>query len=294
MRGSVLMTYKFKCRIAIISFLLLTILPFFYIAAGSHAQNSTVGRKSIVVPIIIYHNIKYNNLSQLTIAPYEFESDLQYLKTSGYTTITIDDLIKYQENAEILPEKPIILSFDDGYLNTYVYAYPLLRDYNMRAVLSIIGKDTDDFSKINITDLNYAHINWNQVINMQNSGIFEIQNHSYNLHLATIDRYGCLKKPGESNDHYEKVLTDDLTLLQREVYEKTGVTPTAFTYPYGKISNESVPLIKKLGFKASLTCDYGINIITNDPEDLYGLKRIARYHNVTLKKTLAEGLKTLH
>jgi hypothetical protein len=69
--------------------------------------------------------------------------------------------------------------------------------------------------------------------------------------------------------------------------------PTAFTYPFGRISDESIPIIKKLGFKASLTCDYGINIITKDPEKLYGLKRIARYHNISLKKTLAEGFKTL-
>jgi peptidoglycan/xylan/chitin deacetylase (PgdA/CDA1 family) len=247
----------------------------------------------IAVPIIIYHNIRRINLSELTISPCEFENDLIYLKSNGFSTITIDDLIGYQKGTEALPKKPIVICFDDGYLNTYAYAFPLLKAYGMRAVLSIIGKDTDDFSEIDIKDLSYAHANWKQIAEMKNSGVFEIQNHSYNLHLATSKRYGCTKNHGESPSHYEKVLTDDLNKLQQEVYENTGYMPTAFTYPFGRISDESIPIIKKLGFKASLTCDYGINIITKDPEKLYGLKRIARYHNISLKKTLAEGFKTL-
>ena len=287
------MTRRKKYLFAAAALFLAVALPVFCAAAAFDGRPARPKTDGIIVPVMIYHKVKYNHLSQLVIAPYEFESDLAYIRSAGYTTVTIEDLIRYTQNKGELPEKPIVLSFDDGYLNTYRYAYPLLRTYHMRAVLSVIGKDTDDFTSAHIDDLDYAHMNWEQVAELKNSGIFELQNHSYALHAVTRKRYGCLKNPGESAEHYEEVLTEDLTRMQNEMREKTGVTPTAFTYPYGKISGESVPLLKKMGFQATLTCDYGINVITRNPECLYGLKRIARYHNVPLKKALAEGLKTL-
>jgi peptidoglycan/xylan/chitin deacetylase (PgdA/CDA1 family) len=288
------MTLRTNCKKFILLLLMAVIFSVSYLVSDAATASQSNMSGGVAVPIIIYHKIKYNNLSKLTISPYEFDSDLKYLQAGGYTTITIDDLISFQKGAQTLPEKPIIICFDDGYLNTYVYAYPLLKKYGMKAVLSIIGKDADDYSKVNIKDLDYAHTNWSQIVEMSNSGVFEIQNHSYSLHLATNKRYGCTKNNGEDEPHYEKVLADDLKRLQQEVYEKTGRTPTAFTYPFGRVSRESEPVIKRLGFKASLTCVYGINVITKDPDKLYGLKRIARYHGISLKKTIDEGFKTLH
>lgn len=285
------MIRKSGIRVIVLFLLCALVVPCFTVRAD---YPEISGSHGMIVPIIVYHNINHKHLSQMTISPYEFGNDLDYLRQVGYSTITVDDLIRYQANEESLPPKPIMITFDDGYLNTYAFAYPLLREHQMKAVLSVIGKDTDDFSKIDIKDLSYAHMNWDQIAELHNSGVFEIQNHTYNLHHASSKRYGCVKKPGESEEDYEKMLRADLEQMQERVLEKTGYLPTAFTYPYGKISPESVPVLKKLGFKASLTCDYGINVLSKDPDKLFGLKRIARYHGKPLKATLTEAYKTLH
>lgn len=265
------------------------------IIAGNFAllQKAELNTASAAVPIFMYHQVKPYHAGKDVITPYEIESDFKYLKANNYTAVTMTDLINYTYGKENLPAKPVIISFDDGYYNNYVYVYPLLKKYNIKIVLSIIGKSTDDFSRVSDINLDYSHVTWNEVNEMLKSGLVEIQNHTYNMHTITTKRIGCQISKGESLEHYDQVLKDDIGKLQKEITSMTGTTPNTFTYPYGKASKESCPIIKKLGFKASLTCDYGINIISKDPETLYGLKRICRVHNVTLQKALQEAMKTV-
>ncbi|MPM31073.1 hypothetical protein SDC9_77626 [bioreactor metagenome] len=246
----------------------------------------------VYVPIMMYHEIKPYKLGKDVISPYEFESDLKYLQANHYNTITMTQLINYVNGGELLPENPIILSFDDGYLSTYKYAFPLLKKYNAKIVFSIIGKNTDDFTRIPDDNLDYSHVTWEQLNEMIDSGLVEVQNHTYNLH-SIKGRFGCLQLSSESFEHYEQVLTDDIEKLQNELLIITGSLPNTFTYPYGKKSDSTEKVIKKLGFEATLSCDYGINIITSDPDVLYGLKRICRSHGGDLGKFLKEGQKTL-
>lgn len=259
--------------------------------AGSATVRSDAD--SVCVPILMYHEVKPFKPGKDSIYPYEFENDLKYLKDTGYTTITMSDLINYVYGGTQLPEKPIIISFDDGYLNNYIYAMPLLKKYQLKIVFSIIGKDTDDFTEISSKNLDYSHVTWTQINEMLDTGLVEIQNHTYNLHKITRSRFGCGKSYGESQEHYSEVLKSDICRLQNEITLFTGRTPNTFTYPYGKISKDSEPIIKSMGFKASLSCDYGVNIISDDPETLYGLKRICRSHNVSLKKLLSNAMETL-
>lgn len=234
--------------------------------------------EGVEVPIIMYHSIlKDNSGSQkYIVTPTQLESDLKYLKDNGYTAVTVNDLIEYVYNQRPLPEKPIVLTFDDGYYNNYYYAYPLIKKYNMKMVVSIVGKFTDTFSENDDSNPNYSYLTWKQIDDMQKSGFAEILNHTYNLHSTDSGRNGCKKKRGESDAEYEKLLTDDLTKLQEKLKEQTGTAPNAFTYPFGGISNASCEIIKKLGFKASLSCGEGINTITDDKECLYLLKRFIR------------------
>ncbi len=239
----------------------------------------------ISVPIIMYHQVKPNNSGKDIITPYEFESDLKYLVSNNYTTISMTELIDYVYNGAALPENPIVLSFDDGYYNNYKYVFPLLKKYNEKIVLSIICKSTDDFSEYPDDNIDYAHVTWDQINEMSESGLVEIQNHTYDLHKMSI-RFGCTKNNNESQEQYMHVLTKDIEKAQNQITTLTGVTPNTFNYPYGKYSNLSEDIIKKLGFKASLTCDYGVNVITRDAEALFGLKRICRSHGVPLEKLL--------
>lgn len=281
-------TLIFGCLFLLLSLSILKSLTSIY-AASNNGKSNTV-----CVPILMYHQVKKTNLSKDIISPEEFESDLKFLSENNYTTITMAELIDYVHNGGELPENPIILTFDDGYLSNYKYVFPLLKKYNMKIVLSIIGKSTDDFSKVKDTNIDHAHMTWEQVKEMADSGLVEIQNHSYNLHKISKTRYGSGQKENESFKEYEEILSEDLRLLQEKIEEITGVSPNTYTYPYGKYNNNTDKIIKDLGFHASLSVKYGVNMISPDhPEKLFGLKRICRAHNQSMGKILREGMETL-
>ena len=227
----------------------------------------------IDLPIIMYHGLlkEEKRQGQFIISPNLFEQDLRYLQENGYTTVVIADLIAYVQDGKPLPEKPVMLTFDDGYYNNYLYAFPLLKQYNCKMVLSPIGRYTDEY-----TQNKDAHCSWDAVREMMASGLVEFQNHSYNLHSIDSGRKGAKKKAVESLVDYRTLLVEDVMKMQTRMREETGYTPTAFVYPFGAVSSESLPILKELGFQATLICESHINAITRDPECLYGLGRYRR------------------
>ena len=102
--------------------------------------------EGIRVPIVMYHSVLKSRTGKYIVSPEQLEQDLKYIQERGYETIVMADLIEYVENGRELPERPIMLTFDDGYYNNLHYVVPLLEKYNMRAVISVVGKYTDDYS----------------------------------------------------------------------------------------------------------------------------------------------------
>lgn len=280
--------YKNLLLVIIFSFLSIYIVKnaveIYAVSSANHAAR---------VPIIMYHQVKNNRLGKDVISPQEFESDLKYLSEHHYNTITMTELIDYVYKDAKLPPDPIIISFDDGYLSTYKYVFPLLKKYNMKIVLSIVGKSTDDFSRVRDININYSHLTWDNLNEMKQSGLVEIQDHSYNMHKVNNGRYGCGQKYNEPIASYEKIITEDVTKFQERLKEMVDCTANTFTYPYGKFNDHSEDIMKKLGFKATLSCTYGVNLINKDPEKLYGLKRMCRAHNHSVQKLIKEGMETL-
>ena len=240
------------------------------------ASNAPEG--SIPVPIVMYHALindkKYQN--KFFISPKLFEKDLKYLKENNYTPIFMKDLIAYVDQGTPLPEKPILITFDDGFYNNYLYAYPLLREYNMKAVISIVGKFTDKFTLLKEENAYYSYLTWDQVNEMSSSGLIEIQNHSYDMHYYNGSRQGVKKKISESQEEYRSVMENDIGALQDKIFEMTGQKPTTFTYPFGLWNKSSQDVLKSMGFRSTLSCAEGVNYITRDPECLYRLKRVCR------------------
>ncbi|WP_024833204.1 polysaccharide deacetylase family protein [Ruminiclostridium josui] len=238
----------------------------------------------IRLPIVMYHGTipKSKDLGKFVITPKELESDIKYLKDHGYTSITMTDLINYVYNDGELPSKPVMLTFDDGYYNNYIYATPILKNYNMKAVISVVGEFTEASTKIPENNVQYSYVTWEQIKNMNDSGIYEIQNHTYNLHKYNKNRLGAKKNKNESIEAYKDLLLSDVGLLQQKLKELAGVEPNTFTYPFGYICNDSIPILKEMGFKATLTCAEGVNIINKNKKDiLFGLKRKNRPHGVS-------------
>ncbi|HEX2927095.1 MAG TPA: polysaccharide deacetylase family protein [Ruminiclostridium sp.] len=241
-------------------------------------------QSGIRVPIVMYHGIlqKSKDLGKFVITPTEFENDVKYLKDHGYDSVSMTDLINYVYNDADLPPKPVVLSFDDGFYNNYIYATPILEKYQMKAVISIVGKYSDESTKAADNNVGYSYLTWEQIKNMSDSGYFEIQNHTYNLHMIGSKRRGATKRNGESIEAYKTLLNSDIGKTQERLTKATGIVPNTFTYPYGFVSKDSVPILKEMGFKATLSCDEGVNFIDKNKTDiLFGLKRENRPHGIS-------------
>ena len=87
----------------------------------------------------MYHNLAQEGSGNDTISVQRLEEHLAALQDAGYTTITFQDLLAYVEQGTELPEKPVLLTFDDGYESNYTLAYPLLQQYQMKATIFVIG-----------------------------------------------------------------------------------------------------------------------------------------------------------
>lgn len=239
---------------------------------------------SVTLPIIMYHGMLRDPKMQgeFVISPDQFESDLKYITEHGYSTVVMQDLIDFVYKGTTLPEKPVMITFDDGYYNNYIYAFPLLKKYDCKMVLSPIGYYTDQYSKTTDLSATYSNATWENLKEMLLSGYVELQNHSYNLHASSGSRLGAQKKSSESEEVYQKVLRDDLKKAQERFQDELGIKPNTFTYPFGAVSKASLPVIKELGFKATLTCVAKLNTITKgDTECLYGLGRYKRSNKGT-------------
>lgn len=244
------------------------------------------------VPILMYHGLteKSSQVNDYFIPAGTFERDMAWLVSNGYTAVTMQDLIDFacdKTGTASLPEKPVVITFDDGYYNNLKYAGPVLKKYGMTAVLSVIGSACQNASQDEYRSEDYCNVTWSQLREMAASGQWEIQNHTYDLHDMKNGRKGARAKAGEALSAYEKVLKEDLQTLQKKLKQTTGLAPTTFTWPYGAYTEESRALLKKLGFQASLSCRGGINTLTRGREDdLWLLKRTIRGPEASIEEIM--------
>ncbi len=234
---------------------------------------------SIKLPIVMYHLVLDDDkrLGKFIVSPNQFENDIKYLKDNGYNTVVFSDLVNYVEKGVSLPKNPIMITFDDGYYNNYKFAYPVLKKYGFKAVLSIIGIQSEKYSESGEESKYYSHVTWEHIKNM--SDVFEIQNHSYNLHEYSKNKKGAKKISAESSEEYQKRLYDDLIKCHNLIKDNTNNEPAVFTFPFGSMCSDAHKVIAdKLKYKGSMSCVEGINYITKDSQSLYKLKRYNRAH----------------
>ena len=123
---------------------------------------------------------------------------------------------------------------------------------------------------------NYDYLTWEELKQLDQSPLVEVQNHTYDLHEFG-KRRGSAKMSGESTAEYIVMLSEDLSKMQNALKENAQIQATTFTYPYGIISEESLDVVKALGFQASLSCYEKKNTIRRGDSDcLYLLNRYNR------------------
>ena len=270
---------------------------FSYISSCSRQVSSEMpltlsdSRDSVDIPILMYHSISKDasGESEYTISQSRFEGDLKWLRDNGYTTIFPSQLAAYVKEGAMLPSKPVIISFDDGFANNYLYAYPLLQKYNMKAVIALIGIESDLSSGDIYRNPEYSNLTWGEVALLSQSGLIEFASHTYDLHSISGGRKGADKKPGESAADYRQVLTSDLVKNQELIESAAGRPPLTFAWPFGAYppDRSGDPILKDVGFDITFTSYQHTSTVNRGrPESLYGLGRYLRTPSFDINKII--------
>jgi len=205
----------------------------------------------------MYHDITAVKDVDWDVTPEELEKHFQKLQEGGYTPISMDRMVNHLRTGAQLPEKPVLLTFDDNYLGQYKYVFPLLKKYNYPAVWSVHTRFVG-------TGGQKPKANWDQLREMQKSGLITIASHTVN-HLNLKDL---------SEKEIEKEVTESKKVLEKEL----GVSIDYFTYPEGDFTDISRDKLKKAGYKAALamSLDPRQERSANESEDLMAIMRFGQ------------------
>lgn len=234
-----------------------------------------------LLPIVAYHSVNDDEQhigNNYVVTTEIFRSDLEYIRDNGFNTVLVEDLINYAYYGIELPENPIMITFDDGYLDNYENAFKILQEFEMKAVICPVTKNyVEDVETI------FGHLTLEQTVEMVDSGLIEIQNHSYDMH-DTSRRLGVLRNNDEDIEEYTQALIEDLQ-KSADFYEESELpVQTTFSYPFGQYNEETEEIIKEYGYLASFgTNPAKLNQIT-DSESIYMLSRCTRIPTLTTEQ----------
>ncbi len=212
------------------------------------------------VPILCYHNFK-NDIEyddQLYITEENFEDHLKGLQDDGYTTVSVNDLINYVKYSYPLPEKPILITIDDGYIENYDLAYPLLKKYGSKATIFVIGWSYGRNSMLYSNNGINEHFGKIASEEMLTSGIVEIESHTYDMHGYSdsgITRPNIRRVYGESMQEYVDAISYDIHTMANVFQDNMGYLPTSISYPYGIKSTFAEKIYLEKGFLATFILD---------------------------------------
>lgn len=260
--------------------------------AAVAAAASPAPEGAVRLPVVMYHSVlKETRGSAYIITPAQLEADLAYLQAQGFTSVTVSDLTAFARGEAALPEKPVMLTFDDGHYNNVFYAEPLLAAYGMRGVLAVVGAFSDRSVQEGAQNPNFSYVTWDDMASLAARGVFEIENHSYRMHVPSGSRPGCAQRKGESDADYDRAVRADLGELQERISAVTGRRPEAFVYPFGIFTARLENILRDMGFACTMTCTYGVNELKpGDPDALFGLKRVLRDGGTSVQNILEKYL----
>lgn len=243
----------------------------------SHDSHSDAVAKE--VPVLMYHyllkkeeNTFTNNDIFLNVE--NFQHQMDYLYNNQFTTINVSQLEQWLLGNIELPKKSVCLTFDDGYLSSYIYAYPILKKYSFKATQFLITSYVQDYS-VKFNPKIQQTLSWEDIIKTKD--VFEYSNHTHNLHKLDCNQSYLIAKP---LDYVKKDLIKNIALT-RSPY---------FAYPYGQYNNDILKLLPETGIRMAFTVHKGS---VKKGDSLLQLKRygifpktsIAKFINIVNNKT---------
>ncbi|MBI3633698.1 MAG: polysaccharide deacetylase family protein [Candidatus Vogelbacteria bacterium] len=207
----------------------------------------------IGIPFLIYHSVRPHITNETAIqdaydiTPKALDRQFEYLKNNGYHTVYPRDLVEYLNGNLRLPNKPIVISFDDGWENQYKYAFPLIQKYDFKAIFYIYSRPLDIGAKHFLT--------WSQIKEMLAAGM-EIGDHTLtHPYLMRVTDPVVMRR---------EILGEKLELEKR-----LGIQIKSFAYPFGHYNNLAISMIKSAGLTSARTTYPGVY---KSGDDLYKMK----------------------
>lgn len=250
--------------------------------------------------LLSYHEISEKSETldaSYAVTPANFEAQVQWFIKSGYHFINVDAILKYRKNGKPLPDKAVLMTFDDGYASVYNNAFPIIKKYKVPVVIALVGswleaKETADFNGEMIAREKF--LSQPQLKEMVRSGLVEIASHTHSLHKGIIGNPQGNTQPAvrtrqwfaqtqkyEDEASYQKRVYNDLLRNNTFLEKYTGQKPRIIVWPYGHYNIEVRKIAEKLGMPIGLTLDDGSNTKTTP---LWGLRRILVEQKMTLKE----------
>lgn len=186
------------------------------------------------VPIICYHSINKDPSikNPIIISEQKLRQHLQTIKDCGYTTLTMSQLNNYLVEDKPIPEKSVVITFDDGYIDNYTNAFPILKEFNMNATIFVISSYSDGVS----------YMTPNQVKEMSDYGI-DIESHTVSHNkLSTLSYEEQLKELKNSKEAIEKI---------------TSKPVISIAYPEGKYNEDTKKAVLEAGYSMGFTIERG-------------------------------------
>ena len=240
-----------------------------HVAQMAQAEPLPLEEYTAQVPVLMYHHISEEGNDSTELSPEAFEAQIAALAEAGYTSVFPEDLAAYVREGKELPEKPIVITFDDGYLSNYEYAYPILKKYGMVATIFVIGSTVGDTEHYKDTDYPITpHFSYEQAKEMVDSGVISIQSHTYDMHQwgpyedSDQPRENLLPLEGESEEDYRAALSADCETIRWEIQEGTGEEDVhVIAFPGGYYDILSLVTLLENGFDISFSTEIGTNTL---------------------------------
>lgn len=249
---------------------LLLCLTLFLAGPAARAEGPPDALERLIV--LSYHDVRERRRdaqNDYTIEAAELVNHFAWLKENGYRPVSLEQVLAARGGGKPLPDKPVLLTFDDGYRSFYTLVYPLLKLFEYPALLAIVGR----WIEAPPADLSggaggAALLDWTQIRAMVDSGLVEVASHSYDLHqgiagnpqgnlmaAATTRRYDPAQRRYEPDSEYEQRLRADLTHSVEAIERNTGRRPRAMVWPYGYYNATTQRLARELGMQVSVGLD---------------------------------------
>ncbi len=192
------------------------------------------------VPVIMYHHVqpmdeaKQKNQGGLSVDPGMFDHQMAYLTSAGYTTLFANELVHALKNKAALPAKSILVTFDDGYRDNHMYAFPIIKKYGIKANLMLTTGLMEGAD----------YLTWDQVSDIKNSGLFYFTDHTWS--------HANVAAGTEEKIRYE------IETAKKQIQDKTGQVVDIFTYPYGASGPLAIKILQETGFTGAFTTIPGV------------------------------------